>query len=234
LGHVHFDTLVLLNKLGHLSFNALLPKPGICDSCQMAKSHKLPFEPNPKRAHSPLDLIHCDVWGPSPVISNDNYRYYIIFIDDYSRFSWLYPLALKSDVYKAIEIFMNFVQTQFSTKIKTFQSDGGTEFVNNRVRQLFKSNGTFHRLSCPYTPQQNARAERKHRHIVETGLAMLFNAKLPSSFWVDAFTTAVHIVNPLPTHVLNGKTPFELLYNQPPNYTTFRTFGCRVFPYLRN
>ncbi|KAJ9556147.1 hypothetical protein OSB04_010761 [Centaurea solstitialis] len=234
LGHVNFDTLFYLHKLGLLSFTALLPKPGVCLSCQMAKNHKLPFELNHKRAAHPLELIHCDVWGPSPVESHDNFRYYIVFVDDHSRFSWLYPLSRKSDVYKAIEVFVAFVQTQFSCKIKVFQSDGGTEFVNHRVRALFDANGTLHRLSSPYTPPQNARAERKHRHIVETGLAMLFNANLPSTFWVDAFTSAVHIINRLPTKVLDGKSPFEILYHRVPDYSTFRTFGCRVFPYLRH
>ncbi|GJX56424.1 reverse transcriptase domain-containing protein [Tanacetum coccineum] len=66
-----------------------------------------------------------------------------------------------------------------------FQSDGGTEFVNHTVRKIFEDNGTLHRLSCPYTPQQNGRAERKHRHLVETGLAMLFHAHVPASYWVN-------------------------------------------------
>ncbi|KAI3719151.1 hypothetical protein L6452_20045 [Arctium lappa] len=234
LGHVSFDTIVSLQKLGRLSLTSILPKPRICLPCQLAKAQRLPFNNNIKRASNPLDLIHCDLWGPSPVLSVDHYRYYVAFIDDYSRFCWLYPLRTKSEFYNALLIFMQFVQTHFSRKIKVFQSDGGTEFVNHRVRSLFDQNGTLHRLSCPYTPQQNGRAERKHRHIVETGLAMLFNSKLPASYWVDAFSSAVFIINRLPTTILDGKSPFELLYSQAPDYTTFRAFGCRVFPFLRD
>lgn len=129
---------------------------------------------------------------------------------------------------------MTFVQTQFSRKIKTFQSDGGTEFVNHNVRSLFEANGMFHRLSWPYTPQQNGRAERKHRHIVETGLAMIFNSRIPNAYWVDAFSSAVYIINRLPTKVLDGKSPFELLFSQVPHYSNFRAYGCLVFPYLRD
>uniref|UniRef100_A0A251TUQ9 Putative zinc finger, CCHC-type n=1 Tax=Helianthus annuus TaxID=4232 RepID=A0A251TUQ9_HELAN len=234
LGHVHFDVISILQKLGILSITSLLPKPVTCRPCQLAKSQRLPFELNNKRALHPLDLIHCDLWGPSPVVSVDNYRYYVAFVDDHSRFCWIYPLRLKSEFYKVLTIFMKFVQTQFSRKIKVFQSDGGTEFVNHNVRSLFEENGTFHRLSCPYTPQQNGRVERKHRHIVETGLAMMFNAKLPSKFWVDAFSSAVYIINRLPTPLLNGKSPFEVLFSETPNYNVFRAFGCRVFPYLRD
>lgn len=76
-----------------------------------------------------------------------------------------------------------------------FQSDGGTELLNHRVQNLFVANGTHHRVSCTYTPQQNGRAERKHRHVTKTGLAMLVNAHAPASFWVDAFQTTTYIIN---------------------------------------
>ncbi|GJS62085.1 calcium-dependent protein kinase 26-like protein [Tanacetum coccineum] len=131
------------------------------------------------------DLIHYDLWGPAPV-SLDGYLYYVIFVDDYSRFTWFYPLKTKSGFYTVLSAFIKLVQTQLSRKIKVFQSDGGTEFVNHTVQKIFEDNGTLHRLSCPYTPQQNGRAERKHRHLVETGLAMLFHAHVPASIGVDA------------------------------------------------
>ncbi|KAJ9542436.1 hypothetical protein OSB04_028942 [Centaurea solstitialis] len=164
--------------------------------------------------------------GPSSVMSIDNYWYYVVFVDDHSR--------LKYDFYHILMVFIKLVQTQFSCKIKIFQSDGVTEFVNYKVRSLFEENGTLHRLSCSYMPQQNGMVERKHRHIVETGLAMLFNTKLPPSFWLDAFSSAVYIINRLPTPILDGKSPFEILYLQPPNYNIFRAFGCHAFPYLRD
>jgi hypothetical protein len=63
---------------------------------------------------------------------------------------------------------------------------------------------------------------------------MLFNANLPPAYWVEAFSSAVHIINRLPTKLLNHKSPFEILYAKTPNYNTFRAFGCRVFPCLRD
>lgn len=92
--------------------------------------------------------------------------------------------------------------------MKNFQSDGGTEFTNLRVRTLLMQNGTHHRISCPYTPEQNTRAERKHCHITETGLAMLFNARVPARFWVDAFSATVYTINRLPTPLLQHKSPY--------------------------
>lgn len=118
--------------------------------------------------------------------------------------------------------------------MKTFQSDKGTEFVNQHVSTLLTKNDMHNRLSCAHTLQQNGWAERKHRHIIETGLVMLFNANAPASLWVDAFSLATNIINRLPSKILDYKSPFELLYHSTPNYNVFKEFGCRVFPYLRN
>ncbi|XP_076933194.1 uncharacterized protein LOC143599004 [Bidens hawaiensis] len=183
LGHVAFHVISILNKLGALSVTSVLPKPNICTPCHLAKGQKLSFDLNLKRSLHPLDLIHCDLWGPAPIFFKDGYLYYVVFIDDYSRFTWFYPLKAKTGLYAVLPAFINLVQTQCARKIKVLQSEGGTEFVNHTVRRIFEENGTFHRYSCPYTPQQNGRAEQKHRHIVETGLAMLFNAHISASYW---------------------------------------------------
>ncbi|GKA31556.1 retrovirus-related pol polyprotein from transposon TNT 1-94 [Tanacetum coccineum] len=227
LGHVSFDVISTLNKLGVLDVTSILPKPNICKPCQLSKSQRLPFELNSKRSSYPLDLIHCDLWGPAPV-SSDGYLYYVIFVDDYSRFTWFYPLKTKSGFYTVLSAFIKLVQTQLSRKIKVFQSDGGTEFVNHTVRKIFEDNGTLHRLSCPYTPQQNGRAERKHRHLVETGLAMLFHAHVPASYWVDAFSSATYIINRLPTKLLGNHSPFELLYSRAAKLHKFSCFWMSI------
>ncbi|WVZ06861.1 hypothetical protein V8G54_020207 [Vigna mungo] len=75
-------------------------------------------------------------------------------------------------------------------------------------------------------------AERKHRHITETDLAMLFHSHLPAHYWLHAFCCVVYVINRLPTTLLNGVSPFETLYNTSPNYAHFHPFGCRVYPCL--
>ncbi|KAK9068374.1 hypothetical protein SSX86_012487 [Deinandra increscens subsp. villosa] len=105
LGHASFEIIKNLQSDGVISATSLLPKPGVCSPCEMAKAHKLPFCLNEKRALEPLDLVHCDLWGPSPVTSIGNYRYYAAFVDDHSRFCWLYPLKSKNEFYNALVIF---------------------------------------------------------------------------------------------------------------------------------
>uniref|UniRef100_A0A2N9HM89 Integrase catalytic domain-containing protein n=1 Tax=Fagus sylvatica TaxID=28930 RepID=A0A2N9HM89_FAGSY len=101
------------------------------------------------------------------------------------------------------------------------QSTTYTEFTCNRFQDHLSTSGIHHQLSCPHTPAQNGRAERKHRHVTETGLALLFHSHTSPRFWVDAFSTAAYIINRLPTSLLGGKSPFELLYGSSPNYAAF-------------
>jgi len=149
----------LLNKKRQLCVTSLLLTPTICSSCQLIKNHRLPFHQNDKQASHVLDLIHCDLWGSSPVSSNLGYKYYVIFVDDHSRFTWLYPLKFKSDFFRIFIQFQKFVETQFSLKIKAFQSNEGTEFTNHQFRDHLLNCGIHHQMSCPYTPAQNGRAE---------------------------------------------------------------------------
>lgn len=155
LGHIPFAIISSLNKLGHLSVTSVLPKPGLYSPCQLAKNKYLSFMLNEKRVNVIFDLIHCALWGPAPIYSRDGYRYCVMFVDDFSRFTWSYPLKAKFDFYDSLVRFTVFVCNQFSNTIKVLQSDGDTEFFNGHVREFFASRGIPHRTSCPYTPQQN-------------------------------------------------------------------------------
>ena len=92
----------------------------------------------------------------------------------------------------------------------------------------------FSRSHSGPPPSQNGRAKRKHRHVMETGLALLFQSYVPPRYWVDAFNTATYIINQLPMHVLGSLSPFEVLFGKSPNYENFHPFGCRVYPCLQD
>jgi hypothetical protein len=155
-------------------------------------------------------------------------------VDDHSHFTWFYHLKHKSDFYYTFLHFQKFVENQFSHSIKAFQCDGDLEFTSLRFKHHLSTCGIEQRFSCPYTPTQNGKAERKHRHITETGLTLLFHAHTPLTMWVEAFSTAMYIINRLPTPVLQNASPYEVLYGNSPSYSLFRTFGCLCYPYLRD
>lgn len=126
--------------------------------------------------------MSCDVWGPSPYVSNNGFCYYVIFVDHiYSRSTWLYPIASKNEVFYEFLHFKRRVENHFSTSIKYFQSDWGGEY--RRLSQLLDTCEISHRVSCPHTHQQNGMVERKHRHIInEAALALLIHASPPFRF----------------------------------------------------
>ena len=104
---------------------------------------------------------------------------------------------------------------------KKFQSNRGGEFTSTIFQSHLVKCGIHHQLSCPYTPSQNGKVKRKHRHITEIGLTMLFHANVPLHLWVEAFSTTVFTINYLPTPVLNEASPFEILYGKSPIYAIF-------------
>ncbi|KAL5779241.1 hypothetical protein ACOSQ2_009978 [Xanthoceras sorbifolium] len=123
------------------------------------------------------------------------------------------------------------VETQFDCKIRNLQSDWGGEYRN--ISTFLANHGVHHRVSCPYTSEQNGRVERKNRHIVEMGLTLLAHSKVPLSFRLYAFQTSSYLINRLSTSVLDLKTPFEVLYNKIPTYDSLKTLGCACYPFLR-
>jgi len=177
-----------------------------------------------------MDLIFSDVWGPAPTSVGKN-NYYVSFIDDYSKFTWIYLLHHKSEVFSCFRDFQNLVERQFGRKILKVQSDWGGEYQT--LNSFFKRIGIEHLVSCPHAHQQNGSAERKHRHIVEIGLSLLAHAAMPLKFWDEAFLTAVFLINRLPSKVIQNSTPFERLLGHKPDYSFLRTFGCVCWPNLR-
>lgn len=205
-------------------------KTVVCDACQQGKSHQLPFSLSTRVTTSPLEIIYSDVWGPAPV-STSGHEYYVSFVDAYSRFTWLYLLKRKSDVFQIFLQFQKHVERLLNKKIMHVQSDWGGEY--HRLNKFFSDIGVSHRVSCPHTHQQNGTAERKHRHIVETGLTLLAHAHVPFRFWSDAFSTACFLINRLPSRVIRMQTPLERLLGEVPDYTFFKVFGCACWPHLR-
>jgi len=130
--------------------------------------------------------VHTDVWGIAPVISHEHYRYFVTFIDDFTRFTWVYFLRSKSEVFSVFKALLALVETQFSAKIKILQSDSGGEYMSNEFQFFLQSHGIISQRSCPFTPQQNGVAERKNRHLLDVVRTLLLESCVPSHFWCEA------------------------------------------------
>ncbi len=205
-------------------------KSYVCDACQRAKSHQLTFPRSSSESKYPLELIYSDVWGDAPQ-SVGGFKYYVSFIDDYSKFTWIYLLKYKSDVFQKFHDFQQLVERLFNRKIIAMQTDWGGEY--QKLHTFFQKAGITHHISCPHTHQQNGSAERKHRHIVEVGLSLLAHSSMPLKFWDEAFLSAIYLINSIPSRVLKDISPLEKLFAKQPDYNALRMFSCSCWPNLR-
>lgn len=135
LGHPNSAVLNSVLKLLYISPTAV--NSSLCTHCLNGKMHKLPCTLSRTSTCFSLEIVHSYVWGPSPEVSINAYRYYVSFIDDLSRYTWIFPLAQKSDVSSVIKRFKPFVENLLSSKLKIFRSDGGGEYVNHDLSYLF-------------------------------------------------------------------------------------------------
>jgi hypothetical protein len=123
------------------------------------------------------------------------------------------------------------VERLMNTKIKQIQTDWGGEF--HPLNTFFHKHGIIHRISYPHTHQQEGCVERKHRHIIDTSLALLAESHVPKTFWDEACQTSCYLINRLPTPILQNISPFQKLFNHSPDSNFLRIFNCACFPNLR-
>ncbi|KAA0067938.1 gag/pol protein [Cucumis melo var. makuwa] len=187
LWHLRLDH-INLDRIGRLVKNGLLNKlkddslPP-CESCLEGKMTKRPFTGKDYRAKEPLELIHSDLCGPMNVKARGGFEYFISFIDDYSRYGYLYLMEHK---YEALEKFKEYkteVENLLSKKIKILRSDRGGEYMDLRFQDYMIEHGIQSQLSAPGTPQQNGVSERRNRTLLDMVRSMMSYAQLPSSFW---------------------------------------------------
>ena len=126
-----------------------------CSSCKFGKSHKLPFTSSELHTSSILELVYADVWGPSSILSVEGYRYYICFVDDFTCFSWIFPMKFKSEAKEIFIKFQAFVERQFNCKIKSLQTDWGGEL--HSLLSLLDQLGICFRHPCPHVHEQNGK-----------------------------------------------------------------------------
>lgn len=102
--------------------------------------------------------------------------------------TWTHILSCKGNVFTVIKAFIAMVSTQFQTYVQTIWTDNAFELGSASAHaQYLSSLGIFHQTSCPHTPQQNGVVKRKHKHLLETSRALLFESKLPTKYWGNVF-----------------------------------------------
>lgn len=234
LGHVGYHKLKeIMEKSMLRGLPQLEVKTDIvCAGCQYGKAHQLPYKESKFRATEPLQLIHSDVFGPVKQTSISGMRYMVTFIDDYSRYVWVFFMKEKSDTFTKFQEFKTTVERDVRMKILCLRSDNGGEYTSNEFEQFLHESKIRHQFTCANTPQQNGVAERKNRHLAEICRSMLHAKNVPGSFWAEAMRTAAHVINKLPQPRLGFISPFETLWDIKPTVSYFRVFGCICYVFV--
>jgi hypothetical protein len=130
----------------------------------------------------PFDLVHSDVSGSAPFTSKGGHGYYIIFIDGFYRYTWIYFMSSLSEVLSIYKCFVTIVHTQFSRPIRVFRADSAGEYISEHLCGVLPEEGTLARFSCPDVHAQNGVAEHTHRHLLKTARVMMIASSLPPHF----------------------------------------------------
>lgn len=227
-------------RLGHLNMQVVRKMiPGIigkekleCKSCFQGKMARVTFGLSNGRHKELFGLIHSDVCGPFEENAIGGYRYYVTFIDDKSRYTFVYLMRTKSEVFEKFKTFEALIRNKYMKTIKILRSDNGGEYLSTEFDKFLKSKGIEKHLTVAYTPQQNGVAERMNRTIVESARTMMIHANLPKSYWGYAVLNAAYIRNRCISNVLDGKSAFEIVEGRKPDLEKLRVFGCVCYSHV--
>ncbi|BBH09623.1 ADP glucose pyrophosphorylase large subunit 1 [Prunus dulcis] len=233
-GHLSFNTLSLMGKQHMVrGLPTIQHQTQVCEACVLGKHQRNSFLTGYSwRASHPLELVHSDVCGPMNTTSTGGNRYFLTFIDDYSRKTWVYFLKYKSEVFDYFKVFKALAEKQSGCALKTLRSDQGGEFSSNVFENFLKENGIKHQFTARYTPQQNGVAERKNRTIMELARSMLKAKAMPNRFWAEAVACAVYLLNHASSNSVEGKTPQEAWSGLKPCISHLRIFGSIAYSHI--
>ncbi|RVW42809.1 Retrovirus-related Pol polyprotein from transposon TNT 1-94 [Vitis vinifera] len=233
LGHIsksRVERLVSDGILDSLDFSDF----DICVECikgKQTKTKKL----GANRATDVLELIHTDICGPYPTASWNGQQYFITFIDDYSRYGYLFLIHEKSQSLDVFKTFKAEVELQLNKRIKSVRSDRGGEYYGRYdgsgeqhpgpFAKYLEECGIVPQYTMPGSPSMNGVAERRNRTLKDMVRSMISHSTLPEKLWGEALKTAAYILNRVPTKAA-AKTPYELWTGRKPSLKHFHIWGC--------
>ena len=160
------------------------------------------FHQSKHRAKGPLELVHSAICGRIGEKSLGGSEYFLTFTDDYSRYSWVYMLKTKNQVFDAFMDWKVKGENCCGKKLKRLRTDNGGEYMSNQFKSYLKNQGICHELTIPKNPEQNGNAESLNRTLVESSCSMLLDAKFPKKYWGEVACSAVYLKNRWPIKAL--------------------------------
>ena len=168
----------------------------------------------------------CEPISPCTLAEN---KYFLLIVDDSTRWMWLYMLEAKSDAFEAFKKFKLLMENKTKYKIRTLRTDRGGDFLSAEFTQFCKKEWIEWYLTAPYSPQQNDIVEGRNLTVMAIARSLLKSMHVPAKFWEEAVRHAIYLLNRLPTKPLGERTPFEAWMGRKPNLAHLRVFGCMTY-----
>jgi transposase InsO family protein len=232
------DGAIWHQRLGHpgeAALKALTKEKGLkdvehmhdCDTCAKAKQARETYSPCTSRAEDKMDPLHTDIIGPMELEGLEGEKNVVTLLDDATGFAEAGCLESKGEASGWLIARIRNWERQSGRPAETVRSDRGSEFLGEFARWI-KQEGITHQRSAAYTPQQNGRAERLNRTLIEKTRAPLKEHALPKDFWPAAMETAAHLRSHVISRVM-AKTGYEAFYGKAADDTDhLRVFGRKA------
>ncbi|CAI5982316.1 unnamed protein product [Closterium sp. NIES-64] len=249
------ETLLWHHRLGHPSLHRLrgmasrvlvsgLPRslpplpPGPGASCVPCVEGRLRAAPHSSQfppTEAPLQTLHMDVWGPARVRGQGHERYFLLVVDDYSRYTTVFPLRSKGDVTEVLIDWIRAARLQLRRSfgsdfpVLRLHSDRGGEFSSGLLRAYCRARGIRQTFTLPDSPQQNGIAERRIGMVMDVALTSMMHAAAPHFLWPFAVRYAAHQINLHPRVSMPETSPALLWTGKVGDASAFRVWGSRAF-----
>ncbi|CAI7805451.1 unnamed protein product [Closterium sp. NIES-54] len=198
---------------------------------QRAAPHSSSFPPTT----SPLQTLHMDVWGPARISRQGRERYFLLVVDDYSRYTMIFPLRSKGEVPDELIPWIRAVRLQLRERFRQdlpvlrLHSDRGGKFSSDLLQNFCRGEGILRSFTLPASPQQNGIAERRIGLVMKVARTSMIHAIAPHFLWPFAVRYAAHQLNLWPRVSLPETSPTLRWTGKVGDPSVFRVWGSRAF-----
>jgi hypothetical protein len=189
-------------------------------------AHK-PFPPKATRTTNTGELIHMDLWGKYQIKSIHGNQYYILFIDDYSRYITVNYLKSKTEATQKVQDYLTHISARNRNPL-AIRMDRGMEFINKPMKNWCSRHSIEIQMTAPYSPSQNGVAEQMNQTMVELARAMITTWELPEFLWKPATAHAAYLRNRSFSSSVPDATPYERWHGEKPDVSHIRELGSKV------
>jgi transposase InsO family protein len=182
-GHIGYDALRQLSHRDMVSGLSEIEDRQTCDTCILTKQRRAPFPAKAKfKADAALDLVHGDLCGPITPATPGGHRFFLLLVDDATRFMSIKLLTTKSDVVASIKAIKAATEVEVGRSLRVLRTDNGGEFTGKELADFCTSEGIQRHFSAPYTPHQNGVMERRNQTVLATACALLKEREMPQRY----------------------------------------------------